>query len=72
MKHIIAILKDGSQTIYKVVANDFDVGEWAEKRKENFRLLGIVSIRVETKGPPFHHSIESIRVEQIPEVPKPR
>jgi hypothetical protein len=48
MKQIIAILKDGSRMCYKIVADDFDVETWAKKRKENFRLLGIVSIEVET------------------------
>jgi hypothetical protein len=47
MKQIIAILKDGSRLCYKIVADDFNVEAWAEKRKENFRLLGIVSIKVE-------------------------
>ncbi len=47
MKLIYAALNDGSELLYKKVDDDFDVEEWAEKRTENFRLLGIKSIRVE-------------------------
>ena len=47
MKQIIAILKDQSQMCYKIVEDDFDVEAWAEKRRHNFHLLGIVAIKIE-------------------------
>lgn len=47
MKLIYAIMNDGSQILHKTMPDDFDVEEWAEKRKWNFELLGIKSIRVE-------------------------
>ena len=47
MKQVIATLRDGSQICHKTVADDFDVEAWAEKRKHNFDMLGIKSIRVE-------------------------
>ena len=46
MKQIIAILRDGSTVCYKVVADDFDVEKYFEKRKHNFEMLGIESIEV--------------------------
>ena len=47
MKLIYAMMEDGSQILHKTMPDDFDVEEWAEKRKWNFQLLGIKSIRVE-------------------------
>lgn len=47
MKQIIVTLKNGSEICHKTVPDDFDVEAWAKKRKENFRLLGIVDIKIE-------------------------
>ena len=47
MKQITAILHDGSRMCYKIVPDDFDVEKYFEKRKYNFKMLGIKSIKVE-------------------------
>jgi len=45
---IYATHKDGCRSLFRRVEDDFDVGDWMERMKENFRLLGIVDIDIET------------------------
>jgi len=47
MKQINAILKDDSKQHFRLVSDDFDIGNWSEKMRNNFDLLGIKEIVVE-------------------------
>lgn len=46
MKAITLINHDGSSCFVGVVPASFDVQAWADKRREGFRTLGVVRVRV--------------------------
>ena len=49
---IYATHKDGCRTLFRRVDDDFDVEDWAARMKDNFRMLGVVSVSFESVPAP--------------------